>query len=119
VVWTGQRHCTKAQVGHSSDDLGELSIVLVRYQSERQAYVRLVVGSLCMILFRMQDYPSEENPYCPRHHERRNSFSCRASYGDSDEEKYEYVDGLHSFRFHFVDILGLCGLFSIRRSVIA
>jgi hypothetical protein len=28
----------------------------------------------------------------PRHHERRNSFSYRASYGDSDEDEYEYVD---------------------------
>src|SRR5271168_4410086 len=28
----------------------------------------------------------------PRHYERRNSFSYRASYGDSDEDEYEYVD---------------------------
>lgn len=30
----------------------------------------------------------------PRYHERRNSYSYRASFGDSDEDEYEYVDYL-------------------------
>jgi hypothetical protein len=38
----------------------------------------------------------KQSSYAPprHHHERRNSFSYRASHGDSDEDDYEYVDYL-------------------------
>jgi hypothetical protein len=31
MMWKGEGQCTKAGIGHSSDDLCELSIVLVQY----------------------------------------------------------------------------------------
>jgi hypothetical protein len=56
---------------------------------------------------------SEENPYYPQHHERRDSFSYRASHGDSDEDEYEheYVDGLHPLGFILLISLGFVGCF--------